>query len=66
MTDIQKILKGLLVAINEDGPAALTIEIETALSATNATGSEYTQQAIAMAVFGSRCPENHEEADPDA
>lgn len=68
MSNIQKILTGINVAMEEDGPAALRIEIETALRAMSTRDSEYHHEAIAMAVFGSRQPEDPEpeEAEADA
>lgn len=68
MTTIQKILTGINVAMQEDGPAALRIEIETALRAMSYSNSPYHHEDIAQAVFGSRNSEepSTEEADADA
>lgn len=68
MTTIQKILTGINVALQEDGPAALQIEIETSLRAMSYSNSEYHHEDIALAVFGSRQPEDPEpdEAEADA
>lgn len=54
MSKIQQILHGITVALSEDGPAAVRIEIDTALKAMDASTSEYFHEDVAMAVFGHR------------
>ena len=54
MSKIQNILRGIVVALDEDGPAAVHIEIETALKVMEASASDYFHEDVAMAVFGHR------------
>lgn len=54
MSKIQSILRGIAVAMKEDGAAAVLIEIETVLKAMEASDSDYFHVDVAMAVFGHR------------
>ena len=67
MSEIKKILSGILKAMYEDGSESLQIEIETVLRAMPDSDPDYRHREIAMAVFGSRAPmPEPEEPDADA
>lgn len=66
MTIIQKILRGIQISLKEDGPAALGVEVETALRAMRTSDSVYRHEDIAEAIFGSLVSEEELAEEKDA